>query len=231
MNHNTKVVMVPHDKYAKLVQSQKEKTDADNDDSQIVNHDFIEKNLPTDVKKQALALLHYLGLKWSDGGEVILPDGYKVEGTNILEFLLYTQDSTRPVPQGITHLYATLAESDAPKQLIKNLTVLHRVEALRELESSSNRDSESEDHSSEAQDQAPTENPTWTPTEKSAVQNRTEKNASPTHPKAAAAAAAAAAAGAGAVAIKSPPEIVHSDQNNKKKKKKKKKKTQKWIHF
>lgn len=117
-------MVVPFHKYETLTKAYEKEEKADK------WFEAIKENLQDRDRRQGLALLHYLPLKWTREGHVVLSDSHIVTGTST-KYLVQQEGTAKT--EGVTFLYSILAELDTPLNLIGNSCLKQRIKALRNI--------------------------------------------------------------------------------------------------
>ena len=118
MKYNEKYVIIPFSKYHSLQKAP----------SPSILKDIPESRLP-----MAESLMTLLDITGNDKSEVVI-DGEAIEGSNIHDFMKFTQVTSDEKPARARHLYGILASVDIPSRLIGNKRLTEFLERIHSIE-------------------------------------------------------------------------------------------------
>lgn len=129
MNSVTKMVLVPYDKYQRLLNKEPVKASVTEEDSLAT--DLILAGTPKSYKNKVTALLTYVeqspDISWNHAGELVFRRE-PIIGSHITDLLRYCmRDYGKQEPAGAVEFYQVLADANIPRCLIGNQTVLHKL--------------------------------------------------------------------------------------------------------
>ena len=145
MKFNDKHVLVPYDKYKKLLEgasstNSNAKISLESSTPDVVHHEFTVKDKD---KADEEDLWQHIPLQRRKAGKALLELLQPLNGLKEKDVIQYTQTNLLP-PEGFRHIVARLVEAEVPLSLILNKSLKELLLTLRYLETDSEEDEERE---------------------------------------------------------------------------------------
>lgn len=150
MKYNEKYVMIPQEKYDRLIKQQ-EQCNVNADEAHMTSHkspvdiamdyEVVALSLvPADRQSHAKALMNMLPLTQLENGNIEVSDTYVMTPDQLKHFVAFTQSSSVSEPIATRYMYAVLLDSDIPHSLIGNRKLVNFMQSVSNTDTDDNDD-------------------------------------------------------------------------------------------